>query len=81
MFISGFTVSVMADNVTALLGADALAVSATVTVEVVKVPADPPADAAWQFALLVVVWQLKPDGKLFGVKVYPPKTDVLVGTV
>jgi hypothetical protein len=80
-FISGLTVRVMADDVTALLGTDPLAVSATVSVGVLKVPADPATDAAWQFALLVLIGQLKPEGKLFGVNVYPPKPGVVVGTV
>jgi hypothetical protein len=80
-FNSGSTVRLMADDVTVLFGDDALGVSPTVTVGVAKVPGDPPTAAAWQSPTFVAVGQLKPVGKLFGVKVYPPKPGVAVGTV
>jgi hypothetical protein len=63
------TVRLIADEVTELLGVEAFAVSATATVGVVKVPADPPTVATWQLPVLVLVGQLKPAGELLGVKV------------
>jgi hypothetical protein len=67
-------------EVTEPAGTAALAVSPTVTVRLLKGPPLPTV-VAWHFPLLLEVGQLKPDGKLFGVKVYPPKPGVLGGTV
>jgi hypothetical protein len=57
-------------EVTELLGVAAFAVSCTVTLRVVNVPAEPPTDVpSEQLPLFVLVTHPNPAGKLFGVKV------------
>ena len=51
------------------LGVDWLAVSAAVTLRSLNVPGEPPMEPSVQLPLLELVGQVKPVGKLFGVKV------------
>ena len=80
--ISASTVSVVLGlEVTEPPGVDWLAVSLTVTLRLLSMPAEPPTEPSEQLPLYELVAQVKPEGKLFGVKAYPPRPGVAGGTV
>jgi hypothetical protein len=69
-FISWRTVNAPFVELTELLGVDAFALSATVTLRLLNVPAAPPTEVlSEQLPLFELVAQLNPEGKLVGVKV------------